>query len=200
MKKKILSVTILCTSLLLVACGNQQENVSSSSNKENSEINKKQGSENSNKNSEEEKFKSEDKTYGLNEEAFITDSQDNNRYSLKVLKATTALSDTSDLCTSGKPKNTVEVTYEYKNYAVEEPMLVSVQFVHAFDKDGRAGKDVGLQSGQTKVNKGRSAQSTVWFVMPEEQTNENEIEIEYIDDFSLGFENKTIKFKVPLEH
>ncbi|CAI3428312.1 hypothetical protein [Enterococcus cecorum] len=200
MKKKILSVTILCTSLLLVACGNQQENVSSSSNKENSEINKKQDSENSNKNSKEEKVESEDKTYGLNEEAFITDSQDNNRYSLKVLKATTALSETSDLYTSGKPQNTVEVTYEYKNYAVEEPMLVSVQFVHAFDKDGRAGSDQSMQSGQTEVNKGRSAQSTVWFVMPEEQTNENEIEIEYSDDFSLGFENKTIKFKVPLEH
>lgn len=189
---------------MLAACGNNDdqkikelESTIESLKKENATL---KGETTSSSTDDAKKSTNNAKIYGLNEEAFIKDSKGNTLYSLKLLKATTALTQTNEIYTEGKPQNTVEVTYEYKNYSVDKPIIITSQFVHAFAKDGKAGKDVGMQSGQTEVNKGRSAQSTVWFVMPEEQTNENEIEIEYSDDFSLGFENKTIKFKVPLEH
>lgn len=137
--------------------------------------------------------------YGLDEEAILTDNNNQNLYSLKIIKATTNLSETSESYTDGKPENTIEVTYEYKNYNMDSPMIISSQFMEAFDENGLAGKNMSMMRGQSEVSKDRSAQSTIWFVMNDSVSDKSEIEIEYVNDFSLGFDG-VLKFKVPLEH
>ena len=137
--------------------------------------------------------------FGLNEEAIIRDSSGKEMYSLKIIKATTNLTVNDDFYTDGKPDNTVEVTYEYKNYNYESPMLISSQFMEAFDQNNYAGKNMSMMDGQTEVSQGRSSQSTIWFVMNDVMIDKGEIEIEYVNDFSLGFDG-VVKFRVPLEH
>ena len=136
---------------------------------------------------------------GLNDEQkFGDDSED--KYSLKIIKATTNLSETNEPYTNGKPENTVEITYEYKNYNMETPISVNVQFLSAYDENGTAGENMSMQSGQTEVPKGKSAKSTVWFVMDEPMTDQDEIEVVYGNDFALGFDEDSVTYKVPLEH
>ncbi|MDT2427682.1 hypothetical protein ABQD97_06105 [Enterococcus avium] len=141
------------------------------------------------------------KTFNPGEEAIIKNSSGKEMYGLKILKATTNLSadSSSEAYTDGKPENTVEVTYEYRNINYDKPMLISSQFVEAFDEDGKAGKNMSMMDGQTEVSQGRSSQSTVWFVMDKPMGDAKEIDVEYLNDFSLGFEG-VAKFKVPLEH
>lgn len=139
------------------------------------------------------------KSFSQGEEAIIKDSSGKEMYGLKILKATTNISETSESYTDGKPENTIEVTYEYRNINYEKPMLISSQFVEAFDKNGKAGKNMSMMDGQTEVSPGHSAQSTVWFVMEEQMKDQNEVEIEYHNDFPLGFEG-VAKFNVNLEH
>ena len=136
--------------------------------------------------------------FGLNEEAIIRDSSGKEMYSLKIIKATTNLTVNDDFYTDGKPDNTVEVTYEYKNYNYESPMLISSQFMEAFDQNNYAGKNMSMMDGQTEVSQGRSSQSTIWFVMNDVMIDKGEIEIEYVNVFSLGFVG-VVKFRVPLE-
>lgn len=143
--------------------------------------------------------KGEIPVYKENEEVYITDENKNNLYSLKIVNATTNLKDSDDLYTDGKPENTVEVTYEYKNYNVDIPMRINSQYMSAFDENGMAGKNQGFMNGQTEVTKNRTSQSTIWFVMKENMTNKDYIEIEYTNDSYLGFAD-AIRFKVPLEH
>lgn len=212
MKKKIITLGMLCvTALSIAACAKQtgnQETTISSLKAENASLKArlKAYEETANSNAEAKKqanisgSNTYNQTHGLNEEVFVKNDNGNTLYSFKIIKATTALTQTDEFYTKGKPQNTVEVTYEYKNYGVDKPMMVNVQFVHAFDENGQAGEDMHMQDGQTEVTADHSAQSKVWFVMPNDQTSESEITIEYSNDFTLGFDNKTIKFKVPLEH
>lgn len=138
--------------------------------------------------------------YGLNEEAFIIKSSSNEKmYGLKIIKATTALEDNSDLYTDGKPENTVQVTYEYTNYKMPKPMMILSQYLSAYDTKNVAGKGKGLMDGQTNVTEGKTSQTTTWFVMNEKMTDKKEIEIEYANDYSQGFQGSR-KFIVPLEH
>lgn len=142
----------------------------------------------------------EKNTYGLNDEAFIIKSSTNEKmYGLKIIKATTLLEDSSDLYTDGKPENTVQVTYEYTNYKMPNPMMVSSQYLNAYDTRNIAGKSKGLMDGQTNVSEGKTSQTTTWFVMNEKMTDKKEIEIEYANDYSQGFKGSK-KFIVPLEH
>jgi hypothetical protein len=149
---------------------------------------------NNNNSSDDERFKA----YELNEEAILTDDKGTDLYSLKIISATTNLTETSEFYTDGKPENTIEVTYEYKNYNMEKPFLISSQFMEAIDSNGLAGKNMSMMRGQTEVSIGRSARTTIWFVMNKPVTDEEEIEIEYINDFTLGFEG-VLSFTVPLE-
>lgn len=136
---------------------------------------------------------------GLNDEQkFGDDSED--KYGLKIIKATTNLSESDEPYTNGKPENTVEITYEYTNYNMETPISVNVQFLSAYDSNGSAGENMSMQDGQTEVPKGKSAKSTVWFVMDEPMADQDEIEIVYGNDFALGFDEDSVTYKVPLEH
>lgn len=139
------------------------------------------------------------KTYGLNEEAILKDDQGNNIYSLKIIKATTAITPDS-VATYDEHTNLIEVVYEYKNYNYPNAMSVSTQYISAYDPNGLAGKDLGYMDGQTEVSSGgKASQSTMWFEMNSDPNDISEIEIDYSNDFSLGFED-TLSFKVPLEH
>lgn len=139
------------------------------------------------------------KTYGLNEEAILKDDQGNNIYSLKIIKATTAITPDS-VATYDDHINLIEVVYEYKNYNYPNAMSVSTQYISAYDPNGLAGKDLGYMDGQTEVSSGgKASQSTMWFEMNSDPNDISEIEIDYSNDFSLGFED-TLSFKVPLEH
>lgn len=139
------------------------------------------------------------KEFGLNEEAVIKDASGKEMYSLKIINATTNLNSSDDAYTDGKPDNTIQVTYEYKNINNPESLIILSQFMAAFDTDGKAGKNMNMMDGQTQVSQGRSSQSTVWFVMDGPMQDQDSVEIEYLNDFSLGFEGVAI-FKVPLEH
>ncbi|MBE9909340.1 hypothetical protein [Enterococcus casseliflavus] len=137
--------------------------------------------------------------YGLNEEAVLIDPNVQNLYSLKVIQASTRITPDS-VATQDEHANLVELTYEYKNYNYEKSMLVSSQYITAYDSDGLAGTDLGYMNGQTEVSSGgNSARAKMWFEMSKDPTSMTEIEIDYANDFSLGFEG-TMTFKVPLEH
>lgn len=142
---------------------------------------------------------STNQTYGLNEEAFVGTSATEPVYSLKIVKATTKLDNTDDFYTNGKPENTVQVTYEYKNYNYDSPLIVRSQFINGYDSNGLAGETLSIMQGQNEVSKGKAAQSTIYIVMNEPMVDKSEIEIEYINDFSLNFDGSLI-YKVPLEH
>lgn len=208
MKKVSLLGILFLSALSIAGCSSNNSNTSTidSLKKENEELKsrvsyyeKEESSPNDTSESSSANISSEIPVFKNNEEAFIADVDGNKLYSLKILKATTNLSETNEAYTDGKPQNTIEVTYEYKNYLVDKPMLVSSQYVNAFDSNGLAGKNMSMMDGQTEVTKDRASQSTVWFVMQNDMTNENSIEIEYANDFSLGFDSAA-KFEVPLEH
>lgn len=208
MKKVGLLGILFLSALSTAGCSSNNSNTSTidSLKKENEELKskisyyeKEESSPNDTSESSSANTSSEIPVFKNNEEAFIADVDGNKLYSLKILKATTNLSETNETYTDGKPQNTIEVTYEYKNYLVDKPMLVSSQYVNAFDSNGLAGKNMSMMDGQTEVTKDRASQSTVWFVMQNDMTNENSIEIEYANDFSLGFDSAA-KFEVPLEH
>lgn len=195
MKKSILLGILLFGLVFLVACSN--DNSTSELKKENSSLKQQVAKLEEKK---EDQNSSKEKNFGLNEEAFITNKSTGEKiYSIKIIKATTVIKTNDNLYTDGKPENTVEITYEYKNYKNQNPMIISSQFLGAFDSNGSAGKASGLMDGQTQVTEGRSSQTTTWFTMNGKMTDKNEIEIEYSNDFSLGFEG-TKKFIVPLEH
>lgn len=139
------------------------------------------------------------KEFGLGEEAILKDNQGNDIYSLKIIKATTSISPDSVATYDDSYTNLVEVVYEYKNYDYESAMLISSQFISAYDSNGLAGSNLGYMDGQTEVSSGKAAQSTIWFEMPSDPSALDSIEIDYSNDFSLGFED-TISFTVPLEH
>lgn len=77
-------------------------------------------------------------------------------------------------------------------------MLVSSQFISAYVSDGLAGTNLEYMRDQTEVSSGeKSAKSKMWFKMNKD--NSSMAEIDYFNDFSLGFEG-TMTFKVSLEH
>lgn len=137
-------------------------------------------------------------SFGLNEEAVFVDEAGEDSYGLKFTNITNTLTESSDHHTDGKPENTIEVTYEYTNYNFNEPIDVRSQFMVAYGGDSIAVEDVGLRDGQSEVSKGRTGRSTIWFVMNEPIENMDKIEIEYANDFVLGFEDYVV-FELPIE-
>lgn len=137
------------------------------------------------------------KEYALGEEAVISNSDNKPMYSLKIVSINKDISETDSYYTDGKPENTIEVVYEYKNYAMADPMRVNAQFISAFDNNGKTGKTMNMTDGQTEVADGKSSQSKIWIVMPENKETLTDIGIDYSNDFSNGF-NGTITFNINL--
>lgn len=139
-------------------------------------------------------------SFGINEEAILYNEDNLEIYSIKIIDATSVLSvnpDISEYYTNGKPENTIQITYEYKNYNYGEPIDVKSQFFTVYDSKGLASEDSGFREGQSEVSDGKMARSTVWFVMDEPVDNIDTVEIEYANDFSLGFEGY-ISFEIPV--
>lgn len=210
MKKIIILGSVFICSIALYGCGNDKEvskleRENESLKSQNTKLlNRLENKNDTQKSSEtkESSSKNNKDSYGLNEEVFISKASTGERvYSIKLIKATTALdsNSSSDLYTDGKPENTVQLTYEYTNYKMSTPMMISAQFLNAYDSTGLAGKAKGLIDGQTNVSEGKTSTTITWFVMNEKMTDKDKVEIEYANDFSLGFEGSK-KFAVPLEH
>lgn len=139
----------------------------------------------------------EQRIYNINEEAVIEDANNQPMYSLKIVEVNKGTDKTSEEYTDGKPDNTIEVVYEYKNYNMDTPIKISSQFLSAYSKDGKTGKTMSMMDGQTEVAKDRSSQSRIWIVMPDPVDTLSEIGIDYNNDFSLGFKD-TISFDIKL--
>ena len=139
----------------------------------------------------------EQRIYNINEEAVIEDANNQPMYSLKIVEVNKGTDKTSEQYTDGKPDNTIEVVYEYKNYNMDTPIKISSQFLSAYSKDGKTGKTMSMMDGQTEVAKDRSSQSRIWIVMPDPVDTLSEIGIDYNNDFSLGFKD-TISFDIKL--
>lgn len=139
----------------------------------------------------------EQRIYNINEEAVIGDANNQPMYSLKIVEVNKGTDKTSEQYTDGKPDNTIEVVYEYKNYNMDTPIKISSQFLSAYSKDGKTGKTMSMMDGQTEVAKDRSSQSRIWIVMPDPVDTLSEIGIDYNNDFSLGFKD-TISFDIKL--
>ena len=80
---------------------------------------------------------------------------------------------------------------------MDQAMSISTQFLSAYNEEGKAGSDLGYMDGQTEVSKGKSSVSTMWFEMPEDPSAYKNVEIDYSNDFSLGFDG-TISFEIPV--
>ena len=141
----------------------------------------------------------EDTLASVGEEVTISDQDGNEMYSLKIIEATTSITPDSVATYDDSYKNLLEVKYEYKNYNMDQAMSISTQFLSAYNEEGKAGSDLGYMDGQTEVSKGKSSVSTMWFEMPEDPSAYKNVEIDYSNDFSLGFDG-TISFKVPVNH
>ena len=140
---------------------------------------------------------SSNKAYSIGEEAIISNSDNKPMYSLKIVSVNKDISETDSYYTDGKPENTIEVVYEYKNYAMTDPMRINAQFISAFDNNGKTGKTMNMTDGQTEVADGKSSQSKIWIVMPENKETLTDIGIDYSNDFSNGFDG-TITFNINL--
>ena len=127
-----------------------------------------------------------DNVFSLNEEAIIFDYKGRDLYSLKITNVQASLSQTDETHNNSKPRNTIEISYEYKNYSYESPIEVSSEFLTVYNQNNSAGKKVSINNEQTKVSNGKSATTTTWFTMPESLQDSDAIKIVYEDDFSLG--------------
>lgn len=137
----------------------------------------------------------EQKIYTVNDEAKIYDKAGKETYSIKIIEVTTNLNEEDKNLTEDNP-NPFKVTYEYKNYALDKPLKISGQFINAYI-NGIASNDMPYMINQTDVSQGKSARASIFFYSNEPLTDVSEVEVEYINDFSLKFED-SILFKVPL--
>ncbi|MFS7423694.1 hypothetical protein AB6878_12975 [Carnobacterium maltaromaticum] len=189
--KKILSISLLFSSLVFIgACGNTE-------NKEekNSDIN---SSSEQKKAEEVDSSKATDIKFGLNEESFYN-SDSENVMSLAVVKASTNQADFPDHMISLEEYDTnkmVAVTIQYKNLNLEEPFLPSGSEFTAYDRNSIALTPVNQQNGQDKIAIGRTANTTIFFELPIDGNEFNEMEIDYTP-YGTNF---TTTFAVPVTH
>lgn len=137
-------------------------------------------------------------TFNIGEEVVFYDDNNQELYGLTIKKVTTDLQAFSDFATIEHPDRTIEIVYEYTNYNYSEPLNVQSQFITAFNDDGKAGEDFGYRDGQTDVGPGRSAESKIWYIMPDSIAKGDPIEIDYGSDFSIGFDG-FVTFKGTIE-
>lgn len=137
--------------------------------------------------------------YEFGEEVKFGSDLQNPVYSVKVIKVTKGYSNFPYLEGSlDQPDNALQVTYEYKNYSLDEPFELRSQFITPYNVDGQAGQSENYVDGQNEVGKGRSSHSTAIYIMPTAVTVGDPIEIDYGGDFDTGYEGVTT-FKGSIE-
>lgn len=87
----------------------------------------------------------------------------------------------------GLDKNKIlQIKYTYKNYGLEEPFLANSQYLTVYDQNGKAGQLTNAQDGQNEVTEGKSSDSTVWAVMPENVSDITKVSVEFKDTIVGG--------------
>lgn len=202
--------------LLLVGCResnsgdevNKLEKTVSSLKKENGELNKRIESlqsiidtldssstnSSSSSSSSSENKKSE---YGLNVDVPLTDGS-KETLRLKATKASTNQADFPEHMISLDTYDTskmVSVTFEYTNVAYGEAFLPHAQYFQAFTKDGKSLERVNQQDGQDMVTEGRTGTTKLFWELPIDGSQFDEIEIDFVPS-----NEKVATFKLPVSH
>lgn len=195
MKKKIALLSL--SSLLLVACGEQNtkanstdqpeieelENQLAEANKRIEELESELEGSNTNQESSESENKGDQQAFGLNEEMVIGDGT-TDMVSVKITNVSNdksvfpdhmqSLTDEYDL------SRAIAIDIEYKNIAYGESFLPFSDNFQVFSADGgEPFERIDQQDGQDYVNEGRSGTTQIYFYYPEGIDNVDEVEIDY---------------------
>ncbi|TLQ07085.1 hypothetical protein FEZ48_07475 [Marinilactibacillus psychrotolerans] len=195
MKKKIALLSL--SSLLLVACGEQNtkanstdqpeieelENQLAEANKRIEELESELEGANTNQESSESENKGDQQAFGLNEEMVIGD-ETTDAISLKVTEVTNNISAFPDymqnLTDEYDLNKAIAVTIEYSNLAYGATFAPSTHDFQIFNaSDGAPFERISQQSGGDEVTEGRSGTTQIYFYYPEGIDNVDEVEIDY---------------------
>ena len=117
---------------------------------------------------------SKEKTFGLNESAYITNSQ--GEYMVEITNI--------ERKTSKKNEKYVEVTFEVENISINDVLDKDEVNFLAYDKKGKAcAAYLILGQNGLKANKGEKYQMKMGYVF---NSDENYIKLDYYDSFKNG--------------
>ncbi len=204
--KKIKLVSPLLLAIILVGCASGEsskevEKLKQENAELKKELKKEQPSNDSKENKKKEPKKEDNLVFKNNEEVMLYDNyvNKNELATLKITEVSTAqssfpefMSTLTDEFDIGKM---IAVTIEYKNLGLEQGFVPSVFEFQGFDVDGNALERQNRQEGNDAVSKGRASKTKIFFNLPSEGSNYNEIEIDYVSG-----SNKIGTFKLDVTH
>ncbi|CAM3293515.1 hypothetical protein [Vagococcus fessus] len=201
--KKILPVVLL-SAVLLVGCSSSNEEIESLK-KENSELKEKLANSGSFSNEREtsptqnepEQESSETKII-KNNEILKLGNQEKEMANFKITKVSTNPVDFPDFMQRSNDFNLnkmVSLHIEYSNTAIKEGFLPSTHDFQAYDTKGTVLNRLGLQDGQDKAAEGRTNKTKIFFELPTEGSEVNEIEVDYSNSG-----NKIATFNLKVSH
>lgn len=130
----------------------------------------------------------EPQTLKMNEDLILGDG-DKEMVRIKITEATTNQSAFPSYMTSLDEYNTekmVAVKIDYTNVAMDKPFLPYGNYFQAYDKNGKALKQISQQTGQDSVPIGRTGTTQLYWELNEDGNNFNEFEIDFITDKKLA--------------
>lgn len=130
----------------------------------------------------------EPQTLKMNED-LILGNGNKEMVKIKITEATTNQSAFPSHMISLDDYNTekmIAVKIDYTNVAMDEPFLPHSNYFQAYDKSGKALKQVNQQNGQDAVAIGRTGTTQLFWELNEDGNNFNEVEIDFITDKKLG--------------
>ncbi|WP_270790220.1 hypothetical protein [Enterococcus diestrammenae] len=214
MKKFGMSLLVLSSVLVLGACGDSATSTENSEaiaklektvdslKKENEKLKSGQGVQAESSTTPESTTESSEpvSAFGLNEEAVYKNSEGEDAFATKIVKASTNQADFPDYMISMDDfdtANMIAVTIEFRNIALDDPFNVNTGEFIAYDASGKAYQQTSQQEGQDSVAAGRGSTSTMYWEVPN-AGSVNEIEIDYAPYVAYGV--APTPFKVPVTH
>lgn len=126
--------------------------------------------------------------YGMNQELSLSDGKQETA-KIKIVEATTnqsAFPEHMINLDSFDTTKMVAVRIEYTNVAIEEPFLPFSSYFQAYDKDGKALTQVSQQSGQDAVPIGRTGTTQLYWELPIDGRDFNELEIDFVPNSKVA--------------
>lgn len=182
--KKIIGVLFIST--ILVGCTNNNNEVSNNEPAKQSNSNSSEAV--TTEVTSETAENNEPQTLKMNEDLILGDG-DKEMVRIKITEATTNQSAFPSHMISLDDYNTkkmIAVKIDYTNVAMDEPFLPHSNYFQAYDKNGKALKQVNQQNGQDAVAIGRTGTTQLFWELNEDGNNFNEVEIDFITDKKLG--------------
>lgn len=122
---------------------------------------------------------SKEKTYGLNEDVYIKNSQ--GEYRIKMTDV--------ERKTSKKNENYVEITFEVENISINDSLAKDEYNFMAYDKKGKSCSSyLILGQNKLKANKGEKYQLKMGFYL---NSSDNYIKLDYYDNYLSGIKDLT---------